>query len=235
MPIVPVSFVFDDGFTDSCLKVADMFEARGLSATFAVLVNHDGFMPDFPKGDFALWQQLLERGHEIHPHGWDHSDLSKLPFEEAAQQIDGCLAHFAEHLDGFTAANAVYHLTYNRSTPEVDRYLLQRVRAIRTTGPQGIPTNGLNNQGDLKRRRFDCAWEGPLVCDEHLLTHLQGATSASDAAHFCYMLHGLDLEGWGPVSSLGLMRALDTIIESPDLAYEPIGAFACEHCGEPTE
>jgi len=234
MPAVPVSFVFDDGFTDSCLKVAEMFEARGLSATFAVLVNHDGFMVDFPKGDFALWQELLERGHEIHPHGWDHADLSKLSFEEAVQRIDKCLAHFAEHLDGFVAANAVYHLTYNRSTFEVDQYLLQRVCAIRTTGSEGIPGDGLNHKDDLKRRTFGCAWQGPEVCDEHLLQHLKRAGSSPDAAHFCYMLHGLDLEGWGPVSRLGLTRALDTIMESSNLTYEPIGAFACKHCGEPT-
>jgi len=31
--MVKVSFVFDDGFTDSCLSIADIYEERGLNAT----------------------------------------------------------------------------------------------------------------------------------------------------------------------------------------------------------
>ncbi|MEM6884243.1 MAG: polysaccharide deacetylase family protein [Verrucomicrobiota bacterium] len=229
-----VSFIFDDGFTKSCLQVAEIFEARNLSATFAVLVDHEGFMPDFPKGDFKLWNELLERGHEIHPHGWDHSDLSQIPFDEATQKIDDCLNYFTENVTGFQAASTVYHLTYNRSTPEVDAYLLERVKAIRTTGPEGEPGDGLSTADSLSSRQFGCAWQGPDHCDGHLRASLKTAAS-SDAKHFCYMLHGLDDEGWGPIHRDALEDILDSIQNSDQLVYTPIGEFVGQHLNAITD
>jgi len=215
-----ISFIFDE--------VAELFEARDLRATFAVLVDHDDFMVDFPKGNFEQWNQLQQRGHEIHPHGWDHSDLSKLPYLEATQKIDNCLEYFSEHLKDFDAPQSVYHLTYNRSTPEVDHYLLERVKAIRTTGPNGEASDGLNSPDTLKNRKFSCSWYGPDHCDAHLRDHLKNA-EASDHLHFCYMLHGLDDEGWGPIHKDVLADTLDTIHHSPHLTYTPIGQFAAGH------
>ena len=223
-----VSFVFDDGFIKSCHQVADLFEERGLRATFAVLVDHEGFMVDYPKGDFALWNKLQERGHEIHPHGWDHSDLSKLPFEEATQKIDDCLAYFSDNLKDFDASKTIYHLTYNRSTPMIDNYLRDRVRAIRTSGPAGEPSDGINKVEALKARKFGCTWHGPDYCDTHLNEQLKAAEATNDP-HFCYMLHGLDGEGWGPIHKDALSNTLDVIQTWPRLTYTPIGEFASTH------
>lgn len=220
-----VSFVFDDGFTKSCLTVAELFEERGLRATFAVLVNHEGFMVDYPKGDFTLWNELQDRGHEIHPHGWDHSDLSALPLNEATQKIDNCLRYFSKNLTGFDAAQSVYHLTYNRSTPELDAYLLDRVKAIRTTGPAGVPTDGMTTSEALHKGIFGSTWHGPDYCDAHLADSLKTAET-SEHPHFCYMLHGLDGEGWGPIHRNALAGILDSIQASERLTYTPIGEFA---------
>ncbi|MEO0793867.1 MAG: polysaccharide deacetylase family protein [Verrucomicrobiota bacterium] len=225
---IPVSFVFDDGFTASCLKIADVFESRGLRATFAVLVDHDGFMPDFPKGDFQLWNELLDRGHEIHPHGLDHSDLTTISHEDADRMIDDCLNFFQENLSDFKVADTVYHLTYNRSTPSIDSHLLNRVAAIRTNGKTSKSGTGLNTLNDLSSRIIKCTGHGPGHCDEHLQQCLSHAEE-SNAAQFCYMLHGLDNEGWGPISQQGLEESLDTILVSNRLFYQPIGSFVLEH------
>jgi peptidoglycan/xylan/chitin deacetylase (PgdA/CDA1 family) len=213
-----VGLIFDDGFAKSCLKTADVFEARGLRATYAVLVNHDGFMPKFPKGDFALWNELQARGHVIHPHGYDHTDLTAISHQHAVEKIDACLKYFAGHLEGFDPAQSIYHATYNRSTPELDACLLTRVRAVRTTGREGRVGSGMNGRVDLARRLLTCAWHGPGYCDFHLQDTL-GEAESKQPELLLYMLHGLDEEGWGPIRTAGLERALDYILASPRLQY----------------
>ncbi|WP_411847640.1 polysaccharide deacetylase family protein [Roseibacillus persicicus] len=216
-----VSFIFDDGFAKSCRRIAEIFEARNLQATFAVLANPVGFLDEHPKGDFKFWNELQARGHHINPHGYDHSDLSALSFPEATRKIDQCLQYFEDHLENFDPSLTTYPLTYNRSTPEIEDYLLERVRAIRTCGKKGLPTSGLNHVTDFQRRTFTSAWHGPDFCDTHLLDHLKKAES-SDAPLFLYMLHGLDAEGWGPLRQEGLLNALDYIAESSSLFYAPL-------------
>ncbi|MFK5972209.1 MAG: polysaccharide deacetylase family protein [Flavobacteriaceae bacterium] len=221
--ITKVSLVFDDGFIKSCLRIAEIFEARNLSATFAVLVNHEGFMPDFSKGDFDLWNQLQNRGHVIHPHGFDHADLSKIPFKEAKAKIDACLDYFTDHLSGFDVKKSVYHLTYNRSTHEVDAYLLSKVRAIRTTGIEGKVGSGMNGKTEIESRIFNCSWYGPEPCGEHFMDTIKIAEKKQPEM-MLYMLHGLDDEGWGSIRSDSLERALDYIIRSPLLNFADLSA-----------
>jgi peptidoglycan/xylan/chitin deacetylase (PgdA/CDA1 family) len=218
-----VAFVFDDGFTASCERVARIFEARGLAAVFAVLVHHDGFMPAFPKGDFGLWNELQARGHVIHPHGLDHSDLTKVPHAEAVAKIDACLAAFGEKLNGFDPARAIYHFTYNRSTPALDAHLLGKVRAIRTMGIAGEPGTGCNSAAALARRVLTSAWHGPDACDEHLRATLRRA-AAERPALMLYLLHGLDGEGWGTLGSATLERILDELVTSEIFVYDALSS-----------
>jgi peptidoglycan/xylan/chitin deacetylase (PgdA/CDA1 family) len=216
-----VALVFDDGFTASCNRVARIFEQRGLSAVFAVLVRHEDFMPAFAKGGFALWNELQSRGHVIHPHGLDHSDLSAIPHEQAVAKVDACLRAFGEKLDRFDPAQAIYHFAYNRSTPALDAHLLGKVRAIRSTGPAGSPGSGFNTEANLARRVLSCAWHGPESCDDHLLAALRRAQDERPPL-FLYMLHGLDGEGWGPLRAATLERVLDGLISSDILAYDDL-------------
>ncbi len=58
--MVNVSLVFDDGLAQSCHRLANIFEARGINASFAVLVDSSGIYPNFKKGDFKLWNELRE-------------------------------------------------------------------------------------------------------------------------------------------------------------------------------
>lgn len=178
-------------------------------------------MPEFPKGDFVFWRELQQRGHFIHPHGWDHADLTKIPFSVAIQKIEDCLEEFQKNLPGFDPSAALYHLTYNRSTPAIDDYLLKRVRAIRTTGEEGRVGSGMNGEDEIKSRIYNCAWHGPGPCDEHLFSVLDDARIRQPRS-MLYMLHGLDGEGWGPLQSSTLERFLDEVLEGPNLRYTPI-------------
>lgn len=211
-----VCLVFDDGFKKSCKRIAQLFEERNINATFAVLVNHEGFMPKFPKGNFELWNELQDRGHIIHPHGYDHEDLTTIPFSDAKIKIDKCLEYFERNLRGFDAKNSIYHFAYNRSTPAINSYLLKKVKAIRATGFKGEIGTGMNMSEDIENRIFNCSWHGPDYCDDHLLNTLKIAEKEQPIL-FMYMLHGLDEEGWGPIRETGLVNALNYIIKSKKL------------------
>lgn len=213
-----VSLIFDDGFAKSAIKTSEIFEQRGLAANFAVLVDSSNIYPDTPKGDFDLWNKLQESGHTIHPHGYDHTDLTQIPFEEAKLKIDTCLEYFSNHLIGFNPLKTTYHLTYNKSTPQVDQYLLSKVKAIRTTGLEGHVGSGMNNEKEINTRRFNCSWHGPDYCDDHLLKTLKNA-EVLRPNFLMYMLHGIDDEGWGPIHANSLEKALDYINASPILKY----------------
>ncbi|MCJ7701451.1 MAG: polysaccharide deacetylase family protein, partial [Anaerolineales bacterium] len=97
-----ISLSFDDGLERSNQKIAEIYERYGLSACFNVIalghtadfVPPDSYHHGFPKGDFALWNELQGRGHEIMPHGLRHQNLAELPLEAAQQAITSCLDVF---------------------------------------------------------------------------------------------------------------------------------------------
>jgi len=184
-------------------------------------VNHDGFMTDYAKGDFELWNALQARGHQIHPHGFDHADLSVMPFDEVVGKISDCLQYFQEHLKAFDPANVIYHMAYNRSTEEIEHLLLKSVAAVRTNRTETVLGHGLHRADELESRILRFSGHGPDHCDEHLKNCLQRA-EGTDAVLFGYFMHGLDDEGWGPIHADALKWSLDYVLNSDNLHYKPI-------------
>ena len=131
---------FDDGFKKSFYKIAELYEAHGLSACFNVIAT--GHMPGFKAvdewilpelmGSFEDWNILKSRGHEVMPHSWKHLNLARQPQDKAIKLIDKCLDYFQEHLDGYTNEEAVFNFPFNSSSPELENYLLTKVKAVRT-------------------------------------------------------------------------------------------------------
>jgi len=207
-----VTLSFDDGFEQSSLRTAEIFERYGLVAELHVLAaGHLGEPAEdwhsrWPKGDFSLWRELAARGHAVMPHGYRHADKAALPLEEAQRLIDLCLDIFRAELPGFDASQSTFAFPYNNSTPELEAWLGTRVRAFRTRGEPVMP---LPAQG---RKRIGCVSFGPGPPDEHLLQTVD-AFLAGPPAWLCYNLHGLDDEGWGPVGSDTLSRLLERLLE----------------------
>lgn len=205
-----VTLSFDDGFERSSRRTADIFERFGLAAALNVVaLGHRGKPAEswhsrWPKGDFGLWNELQARGHEIMPHGYEHADKSARPFAEAARLIEMCLDTFARELDGFDARRSVFAFPYNASTPELEAWLPGVVRAFRTAGDPIMP---LPRPGQT---RISCTSFGPGPCDEHLRAHVDELL-ARPAGWLCYNVHGLDGEGWGPLSSSTLERLLERL------------------------
>jgi len=218
-----VTLSFDDGFERSSRKTAEIFERFGLSAAINVVATGHLGAPDevwhrrWPRGDFSLWNELQARGHEIMPHGYRHADKSKVSFQEAKRLIESCLDVFGAELDAFDPARAVFAFPYNASTPELEEWLTGVVRAFRTAGDPIMP---LPQHGQV---RIGCTSYGPDPCDEHL-TGLMDALLARPSGWLCYNVHGLDGEGWGPVSGKTLERLLERLLGRGDTRVLPAGA-----------
>jgi peptidoglycan/xylan/chitin deacetylase (PgdA/CDA1 family) len=217
-----VTLSFDDGFIKSYIRIADIYESFGLSACLNVIASgHEaGFRaPDqwhvgFPKGDFRLWNELADRGHEVMPHGYQHANKARLPLQEATALMARCLEVFRDNLAGFKAKQAVFNFPYNASSPGTEAWLSRRVRAFRTGGPaiQPLPTK--------KTKRITCSAFGPGNCEKDLDAWIEKLL-ALPSGWLVYNTHGLDKEGWGPIRASYLEKLLDRLSRIPSVRVLP--------------
>ena len=218
-----ISLSFDDGFDQSNLKIAEIYEKFGLSACFNVLALEN--VPDekaldgynsVPMGNFKLWNELQSRGHEIMPHGLIHHNLTQMPLADAQKSITRCLEIFTQKLDGFDSREAVFNFAYNASTPEIEAWLPTVVRAFRTSGDA---INPLPYQGQVK---LTTTGSGPENCEWHLDEYL-ARWLAQPSGWLLYNLHGLDEEGWGPIRAEYLDGLLARLSKTNDVVILPVG------------
>jgi len=220
-----ITLSFDDGMKKSFYKIADIFEEYNLHACLNVIAS--GHLASFRipneyhtdlRGDFNDWNLLRKRGHEIMPHSWDHSDLTTLPPELAREEIIRCLEYFEGNLEGFKASEAVYNFAFNASTPDLEQFALSKVRAIRTGGEN--PVNPIpDSPGPV---RLSCSSYGPDNADNWIEQSI-GKFIASSGGWLVLNLHGLDEEGWGPVSSKYLDDLLKRLVKVEYLEVLPAG------------
>jgi len=217
-----ITLSYDDGFEKSSIKTAEIYEKYGLSACINVIATRhleNSELPDeyhaWPVGDFELWNDLKKRGHEIMPHSYKHTNLTEVPLEEAKDLIMKCLDVFDKELEGFVAKESVYNFAYNASTPEIEEWLKTQVRAFRTGGQafNPFPHTGL--------QRLTCISHGPDNIDKHLEETINDFL-AGPSGWFIYNTHGLDDEGWGPVSSSFLDELLDRLTKMKHVALLPV-------------
>ena len=215
-----VTLSFDDGFEWSSRRTAEIFERHGLVAELHVvaaghrLETDDEWHRRWPKGDFALWNELKARGHYVMPHGYRDANKAELPLAEAKRLIEACLDVFRAELAGFDPSETSFAFPYNRSTPELEAWLAGCVRAFRTRGDPVMP---LPRPG---QQRVTCVGFGPERCDEHLATMVESFL-AGEPGWLCYNVHGLDDEGWGPLGSDTLDRLLGHLV-ARDVRVLPI-------------
>lgn len=214
-----ITLSFDDGFRKSNLRIAQAYERLGLSACFNVLAAPEELNPherqwDSRRGDFALWNELQARGHEIMPHGYRHANKGELPLAEAQDLITRCLDIFRARLDGFDSARAVFNFPYNSSTPELEAWLPSVVQAFRSRGKM---INPLPHRGMV---RLGTGGHGPDNCEAHLDATI-AQLLAQPSGWLVYNTHGLDDEGWGPIGSDYLDRLLDRLAQLDTVRVVP--------------
>lgn len=211
---------FDDGFKQSSIRTAEIFEKHRLAACINVIATGhvkefsppDKYQQDTGRGDFTLWNELKQRSHEIMPHGYKHANKATLPLAQAKDLILRCLDIFAKELKGFDAKEAVFNFPYNASTPELEAWLATQVKAFRTGG------DSINPWPQKGRARLTCRSAGPDNCEKVLDRDIERFL-ARDSGWLIFNLHGLDQEGWGPVRAtyLDALLARLTAIESLDI------------------
>jgi len=212
-----ITLSFDDGFEKSSIETARIYEKYGLSASLNVIATahqKDFVLPNeyhrWPVGDFKLWNDLVARGHEIMPHGLKHEDLTKCGIAEAQDSINRCLDIFSRELTGFDPGGSIFNFPYNASSPELEEWLKSRVRAFRTSGSA---VNPLPFRGQY---RLTCVSSGPEAIDGKLDSILAEFLKGPPG-WLIFNAHGLDDEGWGPVSSLFLDGLLGRLCRMPEV------------------
>ena len=136
----------------SFLRTAEIYEKFGLSACFNIVaaahlpgtVVVDDYMPREQFGDFGVWNELQDRGHEVMIHGYQHAHLARLPLEKAKELVLKSLDLFSKELRGFDPKKAVFNFPYNESTPELEEWLPSVVMAFRARGGMLNPIPGPN-------------------------------------------------------------------------------------------
>lgn len=217
-----ITLSFDDGFKKSSIRTAEIYEKYKLSSCINIIASAHLQEPGttdayhlWPVGDFTLWNELKKRGHEIMPHSYRHANLTQMPLEKAKVLVNKCIAVFEEELDGFRTEESVFNLPYNASTPELEAWLKTRFRAIRTGGN---PVNPLPHRGQF---RLGCASYGPDNIDEHLEKTINEFLEGPPG-WLVYNTHGIDDEGWGPVSAVYLDELLDRLTRLEHVSVLPV-------------
>jgi len=218
------SLSFDDGFEKSFVKTAEIYEKYGLSACFNVIATAhldnfkppDGYIRRNVLGDFSLWNDLQSRGHEIMPHGYNHTNLTQVPLEEAKNLIKRSLAYFEEHLKNFNITKSVFNFPFNASTEELENWLETQVMAYRTAG------DVINCWPDRDQKKLTCISYGPDNIDDYLKEQIDQFLK-QPGGWFIFNTHGLDGEGWGPMSSGLLDELLGKLISYDHVDILPVG------------
>jgi len=196
-----ITLSFDDGFRKSSIRTAEIYEKYKLAACINVIAT--AHLPEFelpneyhnwPAGDFGLWNKLQDRGHEIMMHGYKHAHKNEIPFAEGKNLILKCMDYFSKNLKGFKPKESIFNFPFNASTPQLEEWLPTQVKAFRTGGP---PINALPHKGQSK---LTCTSFGPGNIENHLDQEIEKLLKMP-SGWLIYNTHGLDEEGWGPMSS----------------------------------
>ena len=221
---------WDDGFKKSFYEIAEIHERYGLKACLNIIASaHEwATIPNEyhsdPVGNFDDWNALKTRGHEIMPHSWKHTNLTEVSMEEAKELIDKCIDYFIENLRGFDPSTAVYNFAYNASTPELENYALGKVRAVRTGGWDILGEKQANPfPSSGKPLKLGCWSYGSDNADKWVEEETDKFLAYQEGVWLILNLHGLDKEGWGPVSSSYLDKLLERLVRIDYLDILPAG------------
>jgi hypothetical protein len=136
--------------------------------------------------------------------------------DEVKDLFNQCMDVFREKLRGFNPAESIFNFPFNASTPEVESWIGNRVLAFRTAGEL------VNPMPDKRRKRLTCISQGPDNIDDFFLDRVDQFLGSA-GGWFIFNAHGLDGEGWGPMSAVVLDEILARLVEMKHVAILPVG------------
>lgn len=81
-PSQKIALTFDDGPSEQTTpQVLDILKQHGIKATFYIVGSK-------VQGNEAILKRIVDEGHELGNHSWNHPDLTTLSMEEAKAQIE---------------------------------------------------------------------------------------------------------------------------------------------------
>lgn len=223
-----VSLCFDDGFRSSAQTIRRLFESRGLSACFAILAQPrqaaDPYVRASPVADWGYWREAMAAGHEIGVHGHAHENYNKLGETEVLDSLVRAEETFLRELPGFRACGSVFHVPYLAAPAPIVEWLRARYLGVRMR----TPSSGWNALTGLARGgTVSCTTFGPPDADTAITQRLEEFLGGPEG-WLVLVLHGLDGEGWGSVSSATLEALLDRIT-ARGIAVRPPGSVMLDY------
>jgi len=97
-------------------------------------------------------------------------------------------------------------MPYNSSNEPVERHLSKNVRAFRTGG------SGFNPLPTKEMKKLTCTAFGPGNCEAHL-DECVDKWLREKSGWLIYNTHGLDAEGWGPVTPGYVRKLYDRLLK----------------------
>ena len=118
----------------------------------------------------------------------------------------------------FKPKKAVFNYPFNASTDETNKHALTLVRAVRTWGDGAV--NPFPSKSTSKI--IGCSSNGPNNIDEWVDRQVSDFLKL-DGGWLVLNLHGLDNEGWGPISTSYFIKLLEKLVTIKNLEIIPTG------------
>jgi len=151
------------------------------------------------------------------PHGYKHANLKNMPLKDAEDLIQACLDYFSKNLNDFKPEEAIFSFPYNASSPELEDWISDKIMAFRTGG---LPK--INPMPHRSQKRLTCIGGGPGNIEEDLEQEIK-ALMELPSGWLIYNTHGLNDEGYGPMSSEFLDRLLNRLVSVDSVSILPMG------------
>lgn len=178
------SYTFDDGYPSS-FTIAGMFEKRNLRASFYIIAGK------VASEDWAKWKALSDKGHEIGNHSMTHElDMGNPALTDAQldQEINQAQSIIGQQIG---IVPKVFAFPWHSYTAHAKSIALQHHIAIRDPDP---------NDPDYSLAFFDNA-HAPDLNAALASVDAQLADTVKNGGWFVAAGHGIDGDGWSPVTT----------------------------------
>lgn len=184
------SYTFDDGYVTSA-AIGSMFEKAGLRATFYIV---PGLVPE---DRWSMWQTLAAKGHEIANHSLSHPDFVKTVMSD--QQLD-------TEING--GQKLIQQKLGIRTETFAFPYHLYTDRALKVAQQNHFAVRKMNLDEPGYQFAFFDTDHGSDLAGTLVTVNRQLDEAVKAGGWFVAGGHGIDGDGWSPVTTEFLQKHL---------------------------
>ena len=158
----------------------------------------DSYNRDCFHGAWSNWNTLADKGHEIASHSMTHPALPNVPADLVRRELLYSKRRIMNRLG--IPGPLTFGFPYNQSSPEVKKQVEKYYLAARVGG------HGINIPGEIDFYNVSSWWPLAHTPLEETLDKIREAKAKN--AWLVIGLHGMDDEGWHPISTVRMDRIL---------------------------